>query len=310
MRDRFGTNVTDAAYGKGVVALTDAEVVGDAHAEEISERVTAVFHSPQYVPPVLPAAAVEVHRLSQTKDVKVEQILAALEKDPLLAARVLKVASSPVYGGQAVTSLHNAVVRLGTRELGVLVWEVALNMRVFRSKAYERPMERVRRHSIATAHVARTIAKLTPVPLEYAYLCGLLHDVGAAAALLLLGEGGSNTGRQLADDVLQVVLSKSHAEASCQVAKMWQLPADVQFVLAQHHTVTAQGYAHPTAAIVAVAEKLIREESPRGSAVLDWDTTSDHALLAARDVLALSERALDALRKDVKNLLAKLEKSE
>ena len=174
---------TASNYGKGAVLLEEEDLLqaGDDQAEEISERLKATFHSPDYVPPVLPAAAVEVHRLTQTQDVKIEQILAALEKDPLLAARVVKVASSPVYGGKPLQSLSEAVMRLGMRHLGDVVWEVALNMRVFRSKAYEAPMEAVRRHSVACAHVARCIAKLTPVPLEYAFLCGLLHDVGAAA---------------------------------------------------------------------------------------------------------------------------------
>lgn len=309
MRGFFGTS-NDANYGKGVVVLQDADQAANAHAEAICERLNAVFLSPDYAPPVLPAAAVEVHKLTQTKDVRVEQILAVLEKDPLLAARILRVASSPVYGGQVVDSLQTAVMRLGLRTLADLVWEVALNMRVFRSKAYEAPMEAVRRHSIAVAHVSRAIAKLTPVPLEYAFLCGLLHDVGAAAALHLLGEGGSNAGAgPLTADVLEIVLGKAHAEASQLVAKLWALPGDVQLVLANHHTVTVQGYAHPTAAIIAVAERAITEESGKSAKLLAWDNTREQALMAARDALSLSARSLDAVKKDTRNILAKLEKA-
>lgn len=310
MRGRFGTSSNDANYGKGVIVLSDAELSGNAHAEAISERLNAVFRSPEYQPPVLPAAAVEVHRLTQTKDVRLEQILAALEKDPLLAARILRVASSPVYGGQQLDSLQTAVMRLGMRMVADLVWEVALNMRVFRSKAYEAPMEVVRKHSIAVAHVARAIAKLTPVPLEYAFLCGLLHDVGAAAALLLLGEGGSNAGAgPLTADVLEIVLGKAHAEASQLIANLWTLPSDVQLVLANHHTVSIQGYAHPTAAIIAVAERVISEEAGKNQKPPAWDQTRESAFMAARDALALSARTLDAVKKDTRNILAKLEKA-
>jgi len=307
---RFGTAGNDANYGKGVVVLEDTELAGDAHAEAISERLTTVFRSPDYSPPVLPAAAVEVHRMTQTQDVRIEQVLSVLEKDPLLAARILRVASSSVYGGQAVESLQVAVMRLGLRTIADLVWEVALNMRVFRSKAYEGPMEAVRRHSIAVAHVSRAIAKLTPVPLEYAFLCGLLHDVGAAAALHLLGEGGSNAGgRPLTPDLLEIVLGKAHAEASQLVARLWTLPGDVQLVLANHHNVSVQGYAHPTAAIIAIAERAITEESTKASTALPWDQTRDAAWLAARDALSLSARSLDAVKKDTRSILAKLEKA-
>jgi HD-like signal output (HDOD) protein len=183
-------------------------------------------------------------------------------------------------------------------------------MKVFRSKAYEGPMDAVRRHSTACAYVSRMIAKLTPVPLEYAFLCGLLHDVGAAAALLLLGQGGSNTGgKPLSAEVLQVVLTKAHAEASQLVAKLWQLPEDVQLVLGHHHTVTIQGYAHPTAAIIAIAEKVLREESGKAARALDWDETNDYALIAAREALGLTPRALEAIRKDARTIMAKLEKA-
>lgn len=309
-RGRFSPASLDPSYGRGVVVLQDVELAGNAHAEEIAERLTAVFRSPDYTPPLLPAAAVEVHRLSQTKDAQIEQILAVLEKDPLLAARVLKVASSSVYGGQALQSLQTAVMRLGMRHLADLVWEVALNMKVFRSKAYAGAMDAVRRHSTACAYVSRAIAKLTPVPLEYAFLCGLLHDVGAAAALHILGEGGSNSGgNPLSPEVLQVVLGKAHAEASQLVARLWALPADVQLVLAHHHNVTVQGHAHPTAAIIAVAEKVIRDEAPKLVIALDWDETSDNALMAAREALGLTARSLEAIRKDARSILAKLEKS-
>jgi HD-like signal output (HDOD) protein len=310
MRGRIGMATNDANYGKGVVVLGEAEISGNAHAEAIGERLNALFQSPTYSPPILPAAAVDVHRLTQIKDARVEQILAVLEQDPLLAARVLRVASSPVYGGQVLDSLQTAVMRLGMRTLADLVWEVALHMRVFRSKAYEAPMEAVRRHSIAVAHVSRAIAKLTPVPLEYAFLCGLLHDVGAAAALHLLGDGGSNAGAgALSADVLEVVLEKAHAEGSQLVARLWNLPGDVQLVLGHHHSVSVQGHAHPTAAIIAIAERAINEEASKGRRPPAWDQTRDAAWMAARDALSLSARSLDAVKKDTRNILAKLEKA-
>lgn len=307
MRQRHGANTPN--YGVGIVEVNDAEATGSAHAEDICERLSATFHSPHYAPPLLPAAAMDVHRLSQTQDVQIEQILAVLEKDPLLAARVLKLASSPVHGGQQVQSLQTGVMRLGMRTLADLVWEVALNMRVFKSKAYQGPMEAVRRHSVAVAHVSRAIAKLTSVPLEYAFLCGLLHDVGAAAALHLLGDGGSNNGKPLAPDVLQVVLRGAHAEASQLVAQLWTLPVDVQLVLANHHTVSVQGYAHPTAAIIAVAEQLIVEEGDKKLLPLPWDATNDKALLIARDALSLPLRSMDSIKKETRTILAKLEHS-
>ena len=130
-------------YGKGVVELDDY-VDPAEQAAAMTKLVRGTFAAPSYEPPVLPVAALEVHQLAQQKDVKLEQVLATLEKDPLLAARVLKVANSPVYSGAPLHSLYNAVMRLGMKNVASIVWQVALNMRVFRSKHYQEPMEIVR----------------------------------------------------------------------------------------------------------------------------------------------------------------------
>jgi HD-like signal output (HDOD) protein len=311
MVSRFGGNNHNENYGRGVVELHVDEHLLD-RAEHVTKRLQEVFNSDTFSPPVLPRAAMEVHRLSQARDVKFEALVTVLEQDPLLAARVLKVASSPVYGGVPLQSLHSAVTRLGLKNLGAIVWEVALNMRVFRSKAYEAPMDAIRRHSIAVAHGARVVAKLTAVPLEYAFLCGLLHDVGAAASLLILGETSVAGAKEVAlsADVLDEVLSKVHAQASQVVAKLWKLPPDLQWVLGAHHTVTISGYPHPAASAVAIAEKLVAEAgSDLGAAGLTWENTPETAIMAAQQALNIDARAMDSLRGDIAQMLQNLEQT-
>lgn len=62
-----GGGNTAADYGKGGLSLSleDVDEASDVHAEEISARLKVTFLSPDNVSPLLPAAAVEVHRLSQ-----------------------------------------------------------------------------------------------------------------------------------------------------------------------------------------------------------------------------------------------------
>jgi HD-like signal output (HDOD) protein len=305
VRDR-STRAPD--YGRGTHEIDSSEDPAE-QAQVITRRIRATFTTPNYTPPVLPVAALEVHHLSQAKNVKLEQVLSALEKDPLLAARVLKVANSPLYTGAPLQSLHHAVLRLGMKNLASVVWEVALNMRVFRSKQYEQPMEQIRRHSTAVAHVSRLVAQQTSIPLDYAFLCGLLHDVGAAAILLLLGERtpGQPQEGALTDEVLAQVMEDIHAESSQLIAKIWKLPGDLQIVLAHHHTVTCGGYAHPTAAVIALAQKLVLEEGPRtGLVAPPWDETPLSGLMAAEAALGLENNAFEKLRKKAEPILADL----
>lgn len=311
VRDRFGNSTRAPDYGRGTVEI-DAASDPSVQAELITRRIRATFAAPTYAPPVLPLAALEVHQLSQAKNVKLEQVQSALEKDPMLAARVLKVANSPLYAGAPLQSLHHAVLRLGMKNLASVVWEVALNMRVFRSKLYEQPMEQIRLHSTAVAHLSRLVAQQTSIPLDYAFLCGLLHDVGAAAILMLLGERNP-TGQQdspLDDDVLNTVMDDTHAEASQLVAKIWKLPGDLQLVLAHHHSVTSGGYAHPTAAVVALAQRLAAEEGPQlGWAMPRWDQTPISSVVAAEQALNIDAAAFEKLRKRAELMLAELSRA-
>jgi HD-like signal output (HDOD) protein len=307
LRDRFGSSVHADDYGKGVVELADG-LDSETQADQLIAQVRGTFSSPKYQPPLLPLAALEVHRLSQLEDVKLNELLATLEKDPLLAARVLRAANSSAYGGgQPLHSLYNAVMRLGMKSIASIVWEVALNMRVFRSKDYQLPMDEIRRHSTVVAHLARMVAKETSIPLEYAFLCGLLHDVGAAAVLLLLGDGSAVQPAPLPHDVLGRVLHGAHAEASQIIAKLWKLPDDLQLVLAYHHRVTISGYAHPAAAVVAVSEQLASELCARlNLSAPSWDTTNSSSLLAARQALGFDEGALDRLREQAEPIVVQL----
>ena len=306
MSDRTGRSIrANQNHGNGVVALEEGTDSTD-RAATLIKRVRGAFESPKYAPPLLPVAALEVHQLSQSKNVKLEQVLSTLEKDPLLAARVLRVANSSLYAGAPLQSLHHAVMRLGMKNLASVVWEVALNMRVFRSKAYAEPMEKIRRHSVAVAHVSRQVAQLTPIALDYAFLCGLLHDVGAAAILLLLGEHGSDDAA-LPADVLSDVLGAAHAHASQIIAKMWKLPEDLQIVLAHHHTVAIGGHTHPTAAVVAVAEHLVAEAAAtQGAPAASWDATPPRSLRAAEQALQLTQLAMEKLKKRTADLLSEL----
>ncbi len=298
----------DPRYGHGQHAIGDGAIAVETP-EQFATRLRAHFASPGYQPPLLPAVALEVHNLARQADVDAEKVVAAMRKDPMLAGRVLKIAQSAAFAPTAqITSLRDAVVRLGLRNLSEIAWEVSLGMRVFRSASYAEPMEIVRRHSTACAHLARLVSSFTPIASEYAFLCGLLHDVGLAAALILLGED-KKTSSGIDPVMLAVALQQCHQEASAVVARLWKLPMDVQLVLGHHHDVVIDGHAHPLAAVVAVAEELTRDF---GMGVVingqRCDCTSDHALMYAHHAVGFDKNMMERVREEARKLLATLER--
>jgi len=222
----------------------------------VSEGLRGVFGSPGYKPPMLPSVALEIHDLSCRPDIDTEKLVVVLEHDPMLAAHVLRVANSPAFRGRAAeSSLRSAVLRLGLKNLGEVVFEIALHMRVFRSAEYSGMMEQLRRHSTACGNLCRLFASRVGQDSEHAFLCGLLHDIGIAAILIVLGERHKSE-PALEAAVLSEVVGQIHEDVSGMLVRQWKLPDEVAEVVAHHHGRAAVTTAPVLSAVVAVADEL------------------------------------------------------
>ena len=176
-----------ADYGRGEYQIDSPDLALTPDAMISHLRQTLI--SPSYKPPLLPSIALELMKLTRQQDVSLVEVRNLLERDTLLAAKVLQLAQSALYSrGTPVRSLHEAISRLGLRTLGDLFLQTVLSMRVFRADGYDAPMAALMRHSTVTAHVARIACRMTALPDEYAFMCGLLHDAGMAAGLLIFAD--------------------------------------------------------------------------------------------------------------------------
>jgi putative nucleotidyltransferase with HDIG domain len=288
----MGIRHPSANYGRGVVTV-ELDGLDFFDHRAVLERLEAVFASPGYRPPRLPDAAIKLLDLSKKANVDLRQIQRVLEEDQMLAAEVLRVAQSAAYTGTArtpVRTLEEALLRLGLTRVTELFLHASLNLRVFRVKAYQKHMDGLQHHSLLVAHLARQLSRRTALFDEHSFLCGLLHDVGIAASLIAIAEGAGKA-EPPAFDLVWPALVEAHAKAGATLAQFWQLPAEVVLVLKHHHQFEIQGYAHPTAAAVALADNLATElgvglaesgsdSGPRALAALGLTRSDYDALLA------------------------------
>lgn len=298
-------NRMSADYGKGTHTIEEDTTDGEALIAQLREH----FASSKYQPPVLPSVALEVHEMARQPDVELGRMAALLEKDSMLAAKVLRVAQSAIYvTSTPIQSLRHAVIRLGIRTLRDIVWEIALNMRIFRAKEYAQAMESVRRHSTVTAYFSKIVSAQTSIAVDYAFLCGLLHDIGAAATLIVLSEQPK---LQIAQDspILVQVVRDFHEEASGVIAKMWNLPADVQLVLQSHHTLDVGGHPHPLSCVVCIAQEFA---STLGAPIqlapdTNCDSSSPETLAKAYTTLGLKDAQILKIREEAARVLPSIE---
>ncbi|HET9956332.1 MAG TPA: HDOD domain-containing protein [Polyangiaceae bacterium] len=247
----------DPRFGRGEHQISEEPSV---NVDQVKLELLRLFRSPDYKPPVLPAVAVELLALTQKRSVNVAEVSRLLSKDPMLAGQVLKIAQSAAYSrGEPVRSLDDAIVRLGLSRISDLFLRAALEMKVFRAAGYDHEMEALRLHSAFTAEAVRIVCRHSIGLDDYAFLCGLLHDVGIAACILALTELAKKNKTKLDFEHVWPGLREIHAACSEMLAKIWQLPADIALVLSLHHTMVFEGRVHPLAAAVAVADGLADE---------------------------------------------------
>lgn len=243
-------------YGRGEYTLTDTRSPETSPAL-LYQRLLDAFRAPGYSPPRLPKIGMQLMQLSRQPEVDLNQVMKVLEKDPLLAAAVLRVARSPAFtGSQDILSLHQALMRLGLETMAEIVLQASMTMEMFRAPGYESAMEALSRHSTVVAHLTRYICSASDIPNDYAFVCGLMHDVGVVASLAILAH------RRKKPPPLELVwpaVEQAHPEAGAIVARIWNLPNQVIGVIRYHHQMVHEGRVHRVAVAVALADALAIE---------------------------------------------------
>ncbi|HVH41275.1 MAG TPA: HDOD domain-containing protein [Labilithrix sp.] len=284
----------DLADGRQILLDTESR-----EAKELKAKLLTLFRSPGYTPPVLPKVAVELMAMTRRPEVKTADIVHLLGQDALIAAKVLKVAQSPVYSrGAPVQSLHDAIVRMGIVVVRDICFEASMAARVFRAPGYDAPMERLRLHSSATAHVARLVCRHTRLRDDHAFLCGLLHDAGMVAAMIALASTQSKDRPVPEYARVAPVVASIHAEVGATLCLLWGMP-DVARVVGAHHGPVRGEPIQRLSAAVRVAEQVA---SDLGFGMNEQD--QGHAWAVGG--LNLSAAVLASIAAEAKELLADL----
>ena len=199
---------------------------------EIERIILRRINDGKLVVPTMPEAAAKAIAVTKSSDASPKQITAALSRDPVLVAGVIRAASMSAMG-QPVKSVEQAVTRLGVNRLRQLLMELTVH-RLFESPdlRISQTCQRLWEHSLAVALLSRDIAALSQgADPETAYLTGLLHDVGkpVVGAMLLEVERmtGSAPGKWIDADTWLEVVQRSHHTIAIALAEKWALPDSV-----------------------------------------------------------------------------------
>jgi putative nucleotidyltransferase with HDIG domain len=185
--------------------------------------------------PSMPIAVARCMALLRENDFSLRQAAQVIERDPLLAARVLSVSNSAAFGGLAqVRNVTQAATRLGADNLRLVLFEVmASHIFISVDSKIRNACHALWQHSRAVAQTARQLTLMVGAgePGE-AYLAGLLHDIGKPiiASLLVKAENrllGTRTDVWLDPDTWMGIVQSGHRPVGVALAEKWMLPESV-----------------------------------------------------------------------------------
>lgn len=179
----------------------------------------------------LPAVAMEILRLAGQPQVDPRQIKQCLESDPALAARILKVVNSSLFGlARQVIDLQQALALLGLKPLKALLLGFSLPPALLRGIQAD-ALQRYWQHTLLKAIACRLLEQhVAPSEDEEAFVAGLLQDVGSLALLQQLGENYSMIylqAQERGENLLKTEASTLGFDHRCLSARMlasWRLP--------------------------------------------------------------------------------------
>jgi putative nucleotidyltransferase with HDIG domain len=190
--------------------------------------------------------------------------------DPVLSARLLRLANSPFYGFPSrIDTIGRAVTVIGTRALRDLVLAVSAPGIFARMPILD--MRAFWEHSLRTATLARLLAgRCKLAEPESLFAAGLLHDVGQLIILAKLPEIGRETRWRARDCGLELhmveqeVIGFDHAEVGGELLRQWQLPRNLWEAVSCHHS-PATARDRLAASIVCLADLLAHELPDAGT---------------------------------------------
>ena len=194
--------------------------------------------------PAIPEIVDEVMRITDDPNVSLSEVSAVIERDPALAAKLLRVSNSPYYGmKQVVGTLKLALVILGVREVRNIVFGISV-LDSLKDRFTNVFIEKggFLRHSVQVGGIAKKLGTHFSLSLQGEdFISGLLHDIGKLVLWKCLPdeykpiyETSGGASETLCGAEVEV-FGFDHADVAATLATNWNLPESLVDALWYHH---------------------------------------------------------------------------
>ena len=221
--------------------------------------------------PSMPVITQKILALNLNSDEGEGAMLKLIEQDPQIAAKIIGLSNSPLFGSSKhVSSVTDAAMLLGITRVKSVTIGIAVMSSLAKKSTGKLDIQKLWLHSLAIALALRTISRAMPQksrPLDdEIFLAGLLHDIGYMV-LYHLDKVRSDELHTRLDaeknrpciDIEAELLELNHGELGAELARHWGLPESIVAILRYHHDPTNVNASEgqPLVSMISIAEKVL-----------------------------------------------------
>ncbi len=188
----------------------------------------------------LPIVARKALDILDKDNCTIEDLTGIIEKDQAIAARILKISNSALYGlKQEVTSLQHAMMLMGFKTIKSLVLTATTRSLFEKFGITEKIMWE---HSVGAAIAAKLVSKGMGNEIEdIAFVGGLMHDLGKVIMNNETPDVYSEVMMDIYNDNVDSITAEqnaygfNHTEIGAGVAAKWEFAPVIIDILGKHH---------------------------------------------------------------------------
>ncbi len=221
--------------------------------------------------PAMPMVAQKIIALDLSSEAGERALLAIIETDPQLSARMIGLANAPLFGAsRRISSIHDASLLLGMTRIKSIALGIVVMSSLSKRSAGKLDFQGLWLHSMAVAMALRAIALAMPANRRPAedeiFLAGLLHDIGYVVLNHLDRETSDRLHERFASEqaltsaeIEAEMLEMNHCELGGELARLWELPDSIVAALRYHDDPGNQlaAVGQPLVHMVNLAEKVL-----------------------------------------------------
>ncbi|MGX5174657.1 HDOD domain-containing protein [Aliikangiella sp. IMCC44653] len=197
--------------------------------EFLAELIDAITND-RLTLPTLPEVALKIRETANDEDVNAAELASVIGQDAALAARIIKVANSPLMRGTVVVdNLQLAITRMGINFVRNLATGLAMEqMFQATSDAVDSRLRASWEHTIEVASISHVLASnFTRLKPDQATLAGLIHQIGILPILTLAEENPQILEHEA---VLDKIINRLQGKVGRAILKAWEFPPEMVII--------------------------------------------------------------------------------